>query len=1027
MTIEEPKEGVITAEVTPTSTDEEAPSNPASEEGSTEKVLSNEDEDDDVAAEPPQPEKESWGWRVYYWVGMLSAFGLGAIMVAIIMQSRESSSSSSTGAIQIIPEAPVNDTNPNDSGLPLLQESTNFPLSLCQGDCDTDADCDLSLKCFQRNENDSVPGCYGGLEDDSLTDYCVAIVLPDIKETNTYPKGLCQGDCDTADDCEAGLVCFQRSANDEVPGCFGGKLDSSNTDYCVPQQMEGLFLKQLGQRQFGGKGDNFGSSISLSQDGSTLAVGAIDAGSTGYVEVYQLINKKSWKFVTTIEGDEIGTEFGYSVSLSGDGKYLAVGIPKSRFGIIRNVGKVLVYELFLNEIDRRWKIVGEIESDNPNIGRYLGFEFGQSVALSSDGSVLAVGEPLDGRIYIYRFFNGFWPKIGNPIQLGDMAGRSLSLSDDGSRLAISGESQGEIFDFDGSDWARQVAPLQFSVNIFQNGGGSIVLSDDGNIVAMGSVDKGVDEIVIQTLQYSGDSMLTALGGPIRLISTDSTVPNIVLSQDGKFLVVGDPRFDGVGRIVLFSYDETTNEWHQKDSVVGRAFNEMFGASLAISQDAGNAIVAIGSPYPVRTMASFGSAVVYKTEYGEKAAETSAPTMAPTASAPAILEQVDSWKGYPGQTAGKDVGLSDNGKVLVYSVTQVGGNGYVESFQRNDNSSKWELLPRLEGSETGANFGHSISLSADGQLMAVGIPDGNDIDGNPKGRVRVYSFNETVSAWIQIGNDVVGEVEGDGFGHAVSLSSSGTIVAIGSPYGTGNTYVYRLEGDEWRRRGDPMRHSFSPALEGWSVSISDDGNEVAVGAPTNEEVSDEAGVCTIFKYIDGRWQRRGQPLFGDARHDLFGTSVSLSGDGDIVAVGSINNDNENGEDAGYVRVYRFNRGTDIWERLGQPILGEASSDRFGVSVSLSNDGMVIAVGANGHGLGGQVRLFQFDEENTIWKQIGPTMNGNVENAAFGASVSISDAAGQLTLAVGAPDTMDETFLGLVRDLVGEVFLYEAFKA
>ncbi|CAJ1936750.1 unnamed protein product [Cylindrotheca closterium] len=1018
-----PKDDLTTAEVTPTSTDEEAPSNES--EGSLDNVSNHGDK--------PEEEKESCGWRVYYWVGMLSAFGLGAIIMFAVMKSRESSTSPS----KAIPEAPiVNDedvSNPTDvSGLPQLQESKDFPLQLCFGDCDTDADCDLNLRCFQRDPNEAVPGCEGGLDDESRTDFCVPIVLPEVEETNNFPLGLCQGDCDTADDCEAGLVCFQRSANDEVPGCLGSKLDSSNTDYCIPEETEGFFLKKLGQRLLGGKGDSFGFSTSLSRDGSTLAVGAIDAGSAGYVALYQLIDAKSWKFVTKIEGDNIGSEFGHSVSLSGDGNFLAVGVPKAPSGYIRNVGKVLVYELLLNEFGTKWNIVGEIESDNPNIGTYLGFEFGQSVALSSDGSVLAVGEPLDGRITLFRSFNGTWPKIGNSIQLADLAGRSLSLSDDGSRIAISGETQGGIFDFDGSDWA-QSTPTQATDNIFQDGGTSIVLSGDGSTVAIGRVDNGVGEIVIQTFQYPVDSVWNALGVPVRLISGDSTVPNIVLSQDGRVLVVGDPHFDGVGRIALFSFDESMNEWQQTDSVVGRAFNEMFGVSLAIAQDAtGSTKVAIGSPYPVQMIGSFGSAVVYKIEYGEKAAETSAPTVAPTTSSPAIFEQVDSWKGLQGETAGKDVDISKNGRVLAYSVTQIGSSGYVESFQRNDETSEWERMQRLD--ETGVNFGHSISLSSDGKVIAVGIPGGNTVDGNISGRVRVYSLNETVSEWIQIGNDIASEpfdpnasFGGDGFGHSVSLSSSGNIVAIGSPYGTSHTVVYRLEGGAWRMRGDKIRYSVSPALEGWSVSISDDGNMVAVGAPTNEEVSDEAGVCIIYEYIDGSWQRRGQPLFGDAQHDVFGTSVSLSGDGDIVSVGSINNDNENGEDAGHVRVYRFNRSTDIWERLGQPILGAANSDRFGVSISLSNDGMTIAVGARGHGLGGQVQLFQFDEKNTMWKQLGPAMNGNVENGAFGAAVSLSEAAEEFTLAVGAPDTMDETLLGLVRDPIGEVFLYEGVNA
>lgn len=888
----------------------------------------------------------------------------------------------------------------------------------------------MNLRCFQRDAYQAVPYCEGGLQDGSGTDYCIPIVLPQLEDSDVFPLGLCQGDCDTNDDCQAGLSCYQRSANDEVPGCQGGSENFSNTDYCIPERTEGLFLKRLGQRLLGEKGDNFGSSISLSQDGTVLAVGAIDAGSTGYVELHELVNGKSWKFVTTVSGFEIGSQFGHSVSLSGDGRFLAVGIPRSTRGSIRNVGKVLIYELLLNEIDKKWNIVGEIESDNPNIGVYLGFEFGRSVAMSYDGSVLAVSEPLYGRVTLHRFFNGFWPKIGNPIQLGDLAGRSLSLSDDGSRIAISGgENQIDIFEFDGEDWAQST--LSQATASFRNGATSSVLSGDGSIVAMASVDKGVGEIVIQVFQYPVDSKWVSLGGPIRLLSTDSTVPNIVLSQNGGVLVVGDPRFDDVGRIVLFSYDDSRGEWQQIDSVVGRAYNELFGTSLAIGQDVtGNVTVAIGSPYPTQMVASFGSAVVYKTEYGEKAAETASPTSAPTAAAPAFLEQVGSWRGSQGVTAGKDVYLSSDGRVLAYSVTEIRGNGYIESFKRNNATSEWERLERLEGSESGENFGQSISLSADGQILAVGIPGGN-----PNGRVRVYSFNETVSDWIQIGNDITGEapdpdvggVQGDWFGHSVSLSSNGTFVAIGSPYGTSGTFVYRLEGDEWKQRGDPIRYSLEPALEGWSVAISDDGSEVAIGAPVNEEVSDEAGVCVIYKYIDGRWQRRGPPLFGDARHDLFGTSVSLSADGDTVAVGSIGNDNENGENAGYVRIYRFNRGKDTWERLGQPILGDASSDRFGASVSLSKDGMKIAVGATRHGRGGQVRLFQFDEKNTLWKQIGPSINGNVEDAAFGASVSMSADSGKLTLVVGAPETIYETMLGLVRDLVGEVFLYEGMHS
>jgi hypothetical protein len=48
-----------------------------------------------------------------------------------------------------------------------------------------------------------------------------------------FPLGECEGDCDRNSDCEGDLICHQRSAHEAVPGCDGGKDDSSDTDYCI--------------------------------------------------------------------------------------------------------------------------------------------------------------------------------------------------------------------------------------------------------------------------------------------------------------------------------------------------------------------------------------------------------------------------------------------------------------------------------------------------------------------------------------------------------------------------------------------------------------------------------------------------------------------------------------------------------------------------------------------------------------------------------------------------------------------------
>jgi hypothetical protein len=51
--------------------------------------------------------------------------------------------------------------------------------------------------------------------------------------SNAFPLGMCEGDCDNDSECAGDLVCFQRRANQAVPGCSGGTSDSSPTDYCV--------------------------------------------------------------------------------------------------------------------------------------------------------------------------------------------------------------------------------------------------------------------------------------------------------------------------------------------------------------------------------------------------------------------------------------------------------------------------------------------------------------------------------------------------------------------------------------------------------------------------------------------------------------------------------------------------------------------------------------------------------------------------------------------------------------------------
>ena len=54
-----------------------------------------------------------------------------------------------------------------------------------------------------------------------------------------------------------------------------------------------------------------------------------------------------------------------------------------------------------------------------------------------------------------------------------------------------------------------------------------------------------------------------------------------------------------------------------------------------------------------------------------------------------------------------------------------------------------------------------------------------------GHVRVYGYDECLSAWTQLGSDIDGEANGDRSGISVSLSEDGQYMVVGAKYNNGN--------------------------------------------------------------------------------------------------------------------------------------------------------------------------------------------------------------------------------------------------
>jgi len=161
----------------------------------------------------------------------------------------------------------------------------------------------------------------------------------------------------------------------------------------------------------------------------------------------------------------------------------------------------------------------------------------------------------------------------------------------------------------------------------------------------------------------------------------------------------------------------------------------------------------------------------------------------------------------------------------------------------------------------------------------------------------------------------------------------------------------------------MEMQLMMSLDGWSVDISLDGKTLAIGAPGHGWNYDQPGYVRVY-YLESNgltssWTQIGQDIIGEAIGDEFGWSVSLSDDGKTLAVGARNNDG-NGSYSGHVRVYRMDDSSTSWTQVGEDIDGEASYDNSGYSVSLSADGTTVAIGAFGNDdngvRSGHVRMF-----------------------------------------------------------------------
>jgi len=502
--------------------------------------------------------------------------------------------------------------------------------------------------------------------------------------------------------------------------------------------------------------------ISMSSDGSTVAIGAVmnSADETqpgfGHVRVYRLEYLGWTQMGDDIDGEYWGEFSGFSVSLSSNGRILAVG-SQSTLG-----AHVRIYE---------WGGAGWSSGDNI-YGLYL--EGSNTVALSSDGDTLAIGS--HGGDYDASFSCGSENFYQGVVVRGGKDPKEVCCSPpDNSAFTetLTCNDHPAIRGLDEASKQDLCTPDYGCMHDYCSYVGSRVLkrdpiSDKYSPMAFQSACCNVTTCeTYKCTQYKTDFEYTECNGNV--CDDDQCCENAIgdkcsdiFTEESGSWVLNKITDHGVVRV--FKKEGFKNWVQQGEAIQGASLGDE-SSEVSISSD--GTTVAIGAQKNNGNGEDSGHVRVYKwdgTGWNQVGTDIDGDAS--------------------GDMSGSSVSLSSDGfRVAIGAYFNDGGSGnntgHVRVYEYLE--EHWvQMGDDLDGEGANDESGE-VSLSSDGTTVAIGAPKNNG-NGEDSGHVRVYKWDGSV--WNQVGTDIDGETAGDLSGF-VSMSSDGSTVAIGAIRNDGN--------------------------------------------------------------------------------------------------------------------------------------------------------------------------------------------------------------------------------------------------
>jgi hypothetical protein len=352
--------------------------------------------------------------------------------------------------------------------------------------------------------------------------------------------------------------------------------------------------------------------------------------------------------------------------------------------------------------------------------------------------------------------------------------------------------------------------------------------------------------------------------------------SVSVSSDGNTAtaIVGGPYDDG-DKGAVWVYTRSGGVWTQQDKLVGTGAIgiALLGGSVSLSSDGNTAIV--GGPYDDDGK---GAVWVYTRSGAVWTQQQKLVTTNPT-----IQQRIP-------------VSLSSDGNTAIVGGPLDGGDkGAAWVYTRS--GASWTQQSKLVDTAPNAQLGGSVSLSSDGNTAILG----EALDNGGKGAAWVYT--RSGGAWTQqqklVGTGAIGNALQ---GVSVSLSSDGNTAIVGAKGddgGKGAAWVYTRSGGAWTQQGKLVgTGAIGDSWQGYSVSLSADGNTAIVGGPFDDE---EKGAAWVYTRSGGAWTQLGSKLVDTgAMWAQQGKSVSVSSDGNTAIVGGPRDNGDKGAAWVYVR-------------------------------------------------------------------------------------------------------------------------------